>query len=616
MNGGIEIGQTDYTDGLGSGESAVIAFAPINAALAQAGRIHAVISFIGDRHECSLDNNTTTSLAPESVGDIAIELNQLQFAANEQVDFDSVITNTGALTGDYTVDISIVDFAGNDVIRFAGIVVNQLTSNAQERIPQTWNTSTSATGVYVAKTVLYDDSGTELDQAEQAFTIISDVELVLSLRTTTDRSIYHVSDAVEISDLVQNTSINQIQQGATLQLSVLSPSGNSVFATSRALADLTPSFSQIYTDTLDLNNADPGTYQVLGNIIGTDSSVLAMSQATFEIVNDARVAVLGEVSVSSAEIEAGDSLTCTDQVTNQSTLAINNLSIRQVLVDMEAPQVEESAEQLINLPSSGSMTDVRSVDTQLLVKSNYACALQALIEGEWHTLDTDYFTVVREASTLSANDDEMFISRGAWGVLNVLDNDQFDPADTVTVTVVREPENGNFIEAGNGRFHFFPNFGFIGQESFVYQLDNGRGQISTATVHIDAGPGLSCSSVPDHSTTSSEPVNLTNWVYEAIEAFSPPKYRIEIVGVSDESVFAVGKTPAINYPDCSLTYTAKPGKRASVTVRYRAKDVQTNGSQYTSRIKTFTLDIDTTAEVDAATVILSILQLLLLGEDQ
>jgi len=173
------------------------------------------------------------------------------------------------------------------------------------------------------------------------------------------------------------------------------------------------------------------------------------------------------------------------------------------------------------------------------------------------------------------------------------------------------------VIAGKGLYNYFPSVVYLGQDQFTYQLSNTlTGETVQANVYVDVGPGISCSVVPDHITQSDLSVNLPEWARTPDDTINPPRYKIEVLGVSDSSLFAENGQPNIDYPTCSLSYTPKPNVNRVVIVTYRVTDVAENGGRYTSRDKTFKLPIDSRNINNPTPVIVPILQLLLLEEEE
>ena len=80
-----------------------------------------------------------------------------------------------------------------------------------------------------------------------------------------------------------------------------------------------------------------------------------------------------------------------------------------------------------------------------------------------------------------AVDDSATTAKGTPVTISVLANDTLNGA--VTPTVVTHPTNGTAVENANGTVEYRPYTGFVGTDSFVYEICNGAG-CSSATVIV------------------------------------------------------------------------------------------------------------------------------------
>ena len=80
-----------------------------------------------------------------------------------------------------------------------------------------------------------------------------------------------------------------------------------------------------------------------------------------------------------------------------------------------------------------------------------------------------------------AVDDSVTTAKGTPVTISVLANDTLNGA--VTPTVVTHPTNGTAVENTNGTVEYRPYTGFVGTDSFVYEICNGTG-CSSATVIV------------------------------------------------------------------------------------------------------------------------------------
>ncbi|MDO5105598.1 gliding motility-associated C-terminal domain-containing protein [Capnocytophaga sp.] len=104
--------------------------------------------------------------------------------------------------------------------------------------------------------------------------------------------------------------------------------------------------------------------------------------------------------------------------------------------------------------------------------------------------------VVRVLGVPKANDDKVTTGINEPAVVNVLENDENVPTQG-TLTIVTDPTNGS-VQINDGgtpndpsddTVTYTPNSGFIGTDTFVYQLCDAAGNCSTATVTVDVEAG-------------------------------------------------------------------------------------------------------------------------------
>ncbi len=94
--------------------------------------------------------------------------------------------------------------------------------------------------------------------------------------------------------------------------------------------------------------------------------------------------------------------------------------------------------------------------------------------------------VVTEPVAPVAVDDEVTIPMDTPVTINVLANDIYD--DPVFVSVQEFPQYGILEAPSDGIIEYTPNAGFVGTDSFTYQITDSDGLFDTATVTITVGP--------------------------------------------------------------------------------------------------------------------------------
>jgi hypothetical protein len=100
----------------------------------------------------------------------------------------------------------------------------------------------------------------------------------------------------------------------------------------------------------------------------------------------------------------------------------------------------------------------------------------------------------------SAKDDFYITAEGevltsVLGTDGLLDNDSDpDTADTLTATIlpIIGPANGSLVINTDGTFTYTPSGGFVGNDSFVYEVTDGNGGTAQATARIIVAPPILC----------------------------------------------------------------------------------------------------------------------------
>ena len=418
--GGVEIGSVEHQTGIVSGGHLTLSIGGLVASQINAGAVFAIAEFVNSVAECTSGNNQTSVGVISDAGTIDLTLDKTQYEAGESVQFVSTVTNTGLFVGEYQVDTIIRDVLGNEVARFNNQMTGSVEPSNSEALSDVWPVGQSLAGDFTVESLLYNSAGELIDQDQASFTVVSDSQVLVSIRTTTDRIEYNTNGQVEISDLVRNLSTNAIQPNAQLLVTVSDPSGVEVYQNTSLLGDLTPSFSQIVPELFQLNNAVLGIYTATGTILDESGQLLATDSTEFNVDLILEVAVNGEVTVSAEQVFQGETLDCFDLVLNTTTTNIDDLQLRQLVVAIDSEQVILSDESSNTLAASAELNLSRGVETSGYELGNYACALQAFVNNEWVTLDSEFFEVLEPPIKISLE-----INAGQQGsVLILLDDVQ------------------------------------------------------------------------------------------------------------------------------------------------------------------------------------------------
>lgn len=338
---------------------------------------------------------------------ITVGTDLAQYGANVPVRISGVVGNNGVLTTHAQVQVQIAAPDGTVIGALTAASGLQIVTGGQTAYSTTWNTGEYLPGSYHVTASIIDDTGTVANTASTAFAIVTSGANgadAASLRTSTDKPVYNTTDTVDIADLVQNVSANTDLSLVHLHLVVTGPDGQAVQAFDHNLGELVPGAQQNIPDMLALNHAEQGQYTIVGQVTDATGAVLATGKASFTVADQLTRSLIGHVIAQSPSLYQGQTEICTDTLINNGTAALANQPIQQLLVSLAGSNALSTVSSSLNLASGQQTQLVRSIDTTPLAVGDYACALQAQINGAWNPLGYAYFHVAPPPIKLALNE--------------------------------------------------------------------------------------------------------------------------------------------------------------------------------------------------------------------
>ena len=189
-----------------------------------------------------------------------------------------------------------------------------------------------------------------------------------------------------------------------------------------------------------------------------------------------------------------------------------------------------------------------------------------------------------------AEDDRASTSMNQPVDIDVLVNDLEPDGDRLEVYISSSPKYGNVTEL-RGIASYTPPSGFVGVDSFMYQLDDTRGGSDWATVEVEVlPPEDGCTWVRDFETADSgDRVAVDGWADFNLPEEGAGVYASWVRSNDNPDLFE--EQPHISFPSCSLYFEAKPGVTGTAVVTYVVLDKATGGEEYVSEPRTFTIEI-------------------------
>ncbi len=124
-----------------------------------------------------------------------------------------------------------------------------------------------------------------------------------------------------------------------------------------------------------------------------DNQILASDTAQYQVQENLKYTLNGQVAVSLPTLYKGETQHCTDTLSNEGTTNLTAQAIRQLVITVASGQEKLSTETTLNLDAGATQILERTINTGELEVGDYACVLQALIEEQWETLAYGVFYV-------------------------------------------------------------------------------------------------------------------------------------------------------------------------------------------------------------------------------
>lgn len=394
--------------------------------------LYAIVDPDNQLVECRKDNNRVRRpvQTQSSTGHILASTDAPVYGPQSPVQISTTVGNTSTLPAEFNAALRVEDSSGVVLANFGVRPVPTLGGGASAAFSETWNTNGYLAGTYrVRAQLLSVDGGALLDESVATFRIESSTvdPVKVTLRTTTDRPVYNVTDLVNIESLVVNVTTNTLIDDLRLRLRIKDAAGTVLFRNEGPLGQLPPSALRDVLFPYGLSNVSLGIYRVEGEVIDSGTGeVMASSSAQYSVINDLAKSLAGQVAVALPTVEIGTAQLCTYTVTNRADIALTGLALRMTVANVSTGNGVERATQNVDLAASGSQSIVRSVGSGSFTVGDYACVLEALIDGTYRPLGFAAFKVVEPPIRIHAS-----MTVGDRGRLLVLldTNDQCEKDD-------------------------------------------------------------------------------------------------------------------------------------------------------------------------------------------
>lgn len=370
--------------------------------------IYAIVDFDNQINEYKEDNNIIfVPFKPTNTqATIKVQTDKPNYDTNDIMKLKATIKNIGLNPYKLYAKLFIEDKNSSVVLTYPMIDLGTLEKNSSKFTIQNQNASEFLAGTYTLKGELYDKDKKLIQTDKTPFSINVNTginNLIASLNTITDKSIYSPNDTVVLKNIVQNLSSNSVLDNAILYLHVRElNTSKEIESFSLQVNQLTPKGTQQIRRLFDLINANIGAYEVEG-ILKQNDKILSTAKGRFEVSFDINQALIGKVKVAKPVLKQDELQNCKDTIKNISLSHFNSLPIKQELIYMDKNKTILQENSTINLDKNNSTTLQRDINTSTLETGNYVCSLSAKLESKWHTLAFEPFLLKKRPISFDLN---------------------------------------------------------------------------------------------------------------------------------------------------------------------------------------------------------------------
>lgn len=301
-------------------------------------------------------------------------------------------------TEDIAVESSIQDSQRNTVYGFEPFKITDFSLGQAKHYDLIWNTESTVAGDYQVYADLTKD-GETVAQDIDTFKILPELGIISSVAT--DKIAYTSNETVTILSMVISQSSNFTYTNLTIKESITDSSGTEVFTVEKTISNLSPNAIQGLKFYWNTGTTVPGDYTVTQEVLFEDTVVSQVSTA-FQITSsiDKAVGISGKITVNPQEINAGEEVTFSYQITNIGNVDMANLTLKVLLIDPDSEQAVKTYSELIDSITIGTTHEKTFIDTISLPMKKYLVAFLGEVAGVTIPIDSNWLYVQSIPATI------------------------------------------------------------------------------------------------------------------------------------------------------------------------------------------------------------------------
>jgi len=186
-----------------------------------------------------------------------------------------------------------------------------------------------------------------------------------------------------------------VLENLALVVEVKNPSGQVIFTTRHAIAQLPPGALRDFDAVQTFIGAPSGQYTVEQKLVDSQERAYDTQSASYEVVasTEAGSGLVGTLQASPKNVASGDAVTFNWSATNKGNALLSGLPLKVSVLDVNAQAVVAEFPYSTDLNVSSAYTAVTSWPAAGASGTTYAAVLSATVGGNVLTLASDTFTV-------------------------------------------------------------------------------------------------------------------------------------------------------------------------------------------------------------------------------
>ena len=281
--------------------------------------------------------------------------------------------------------------ADNTILLTESRATNSLYANQLQDLEYHWRIQDNEPGDYTLKLVYANSATGDIITTQQTTVALTltGVSGVIGNLTTDQKQVY-AGQIIQCTGSIQNTG-NSLFTKDNLKHLLISMADNTQVS-EYALTDISPTSTETFSQAIATQDLTPGGY---GCVLQANQNGQwqTLAAAAFQVKSAPIEQITGSVSLSSNQVEQGQSNTCLQQINNANPVAITNLQVQHQLKAQNGDLIQQD-QTTIDIAANSDYSQTQSITSKTMAPGFYDCVLSVNHNDQLKTLASSRFEVI------------------------------------------------------------------------------------------------------------------------------------------------------------------------------------------------------------------------------